>query len=78
MNWTKLFTITKLLQRITGSVRKCDKPLREHHLYVLCINISVGIQQQTNDGGIASKHGPVQGCIFMIFVTQVDRDIKGQ
>lgn len=49
-----------------------------HYLDVLCIDVSVGVQQQADDGGVAGQHGPVQRCVLVIFVAQVDRNVEGQ
>lgn len=48
------------------------------YLDVLCIDVSVGVQQQADDGGVASQHGPVQRRVLVIFVTQVDRHVEGE
>lgn len=48
------------------------------YLDVLCIDISVGVQQQADDGGVAGQHGPVQRRVLVIFVTQVDRHVEGE
>jgi len=46
------------------------------YLDVLCIDVSVGVQQQADDGGVAGQHGPVQRRVLVVFVAQVDRDVK--
>lgn len=48
------------------------------YLDVLCIDVSVGVQQQADDGGVAGQHGPVQRRVLVIFVTQVDRHVEGE
>lgn len=48
------------------------------YLDVLCVNVSVGVQQQADDCGVAGQHGPVQRCILVIFVAQVDGHIESQ
>lgn len=49
-----------------------------HYLDVLRIDVSVGVQQQADDGGVAGQHGPVQRCVLVIFVAQVDGNVEGQ
>lgn len=48
------------------------------YLDVLCIDVSVGVQQQADDGGVAGQHSPVQRRVLVIFVTQVDRHVEGE
>ena len=45
---------------------------------VLGVDVGVGVQQQADDSGVAGQHGPVQRCVLVIFVAQVDGHVEGQ
>lgn len=61
-----------------GTLRPWIQLWGGRYLDVLSINVSIGVQQQADDSGVASQHSPVQRCVLVIFVTQVDRHIEGQ
>lgn len=48
------------------------------YLDVLCIDVSISVQQQADDCRVAGQHGPVQCCVLVIFVAKVDRHVEGQ
>lgn len=51
---------------------------RWRYLDVLCIDVSVGVQQQADDSGVSSQHGPVQRSVLVIFVTKIDGHVEGE
>lgn len=51
---------------------------RCHYLDVLCVNVGVCVQQQADDSGVPSQHGPVQRSVLMIFVPKVDGHVECQ
>lgn len=48
------------------------------YLDVLCVDISIGLQQQGDDGSVSSQNRPVQRCVLMILITQIHRHVKRQ
>lgn len=57
---------------------KTDLKLTVLNLDVLRVHVGVGVQQQADDGGVASQHGPVQCRVLVVLVAQVHRNVEGQ
>lgn len=41
------------------------------YLDVLCIDVSIGLQQQADDRSVSGQYRPVQSRVLMIFITQI-------